>query len=69
MLHFMRDLTDISVEHFKYKLRTVGAVADSITISPHTNNVYNSFTEIFSSFYKECFPKSKIKLKNTIIPE
>ena len=58
---FRRDLSDISVEKFKYKLRTVSW--DSITNSSDTNKSYDNFIEIFSSLYDECFPKKKIKLK------
>lgn len=47
----------------KYKLHTVSAVADGITNPSNTSNAYNSPTEIFSSLYKECFSKNKIKLK------
>ena len=58
---FRRDLSDISVVKFKYKLRTVSW--DSITNSSDTNKAYDNFIEIFSSLYDECFPKKKIKLK------
>ena len=58
---FRRDLSDISVEKFKYKLRIVSW--DSITNSSDTNKAYDNFIEIFSSLYDECFPKKKIKLK------
>ena len=58
---FRRDLSDISVEKFKYKLRTVSL--DSITNSSDTNKAYDNFIEIFRSLYDECFPKKKIKLK------
>ena len=58
---FRRDLSHISVEKFKYKLRTVSW--DSITNSADANNAYDNFIEIFSSFYDECFPKKKINLK------
>ena len=56
-----RDLSNNSVEKFKYKLRTVSW--DSITNSSDTNKAYDNFIEIFSSLYDECFPKKKIKLK------
>ena len=58
---FRRDLSDISVEKFKCKLRTV--IWDSIKNSSDTNKAYNNFFKIFSSLYDECFPKKKIKLK------
>ena len=58
---FRLDLSDISVEKFKYKLCTVSW--DSITNSSDTNKTYDNFIEIFSSLYDECFPKKKIKLK------
>ena len=58
---FRRDLSDISAKKFKYNLRTVSW--DSITNSSDTNKVYDNFIEIFRSFYDECFPKKKIKLK------
>ena len=58
---FRRDLSDISVEKFKCKLRTVSW--DSITNSSDTIKTYDNFIEIFSSLYDECFPKNKIKLK------
>ena len=56
---FRRDLSDNSVEKFKYKLRTVSW--DSITNSSDTKKAYDNFIEIFSSLYDECFPKKKIK--------
>ena len=58
---FRRDLSDISVEKFKYNQRNV--IWDSITNSSDTNKAYDNFIEIFSSLYDECFPKKKIKLK------
>ena len=58
---FRRDLSDISVEKFKYKLCTVSW--DSITNSSDTNKAYDNFIEVFSSLYDEYFPKKKIKLK------
>ena len=58
---FRRDVSDISVEKFKYKLRTVSW--DSITNSSDTNKAYDNFIEIFSPLYDKCFPKKKIKLK------
>ena len=58
---FRRDLSDISGEKFKYKLRTVSW--DIITNSSDTNKAYDNFIEIFSSLYDECSPKKKIKLK------
>ena len=58
---FRRDISDISVEKFKYKLRTVSW--DSITNSSDTDKAYDKFIEIFSSLYDDCFPKKKIKLK------
>ena len=58
---FRCNLCDISVEKFKYKLRTISW--DSITNSSDTNKAYDNFIEIFSSLYDECFPKKKIKLK------
>ena len=58
---FSRDLPDISVKKFKYKLRTVSW--DSITNLSDTNKTYDNFIEIFSSLYDEYFPKKKIKLK------
>ena len=58
---FRRDLSDIFVEKFKYKLRTVSW--ESFTNSSDTNKAYDNFIEIFSSVYDECFPKKKIKLK------
>ena len=58
---FRGDFSDISVEKFKYKLRSVSW--DSIRNSSDTNKAYDSFIEIFSSLYDECFPKKKIKLK------
>ena len=41
------NLSDISMEKFKYKLRTVSW--DSTTNSSDMNNAYNNFIEIFSS--------------------
>ena len=58
---FRRNLSDNSVEKFKYKLRSVSW--DSITNSSDTNKAYDNFIEIFSSLYDECFPKNKIKSK------
>ena len=58
---FRRDLSDFSVEKFKYKLHTVSW--DSITNSSDTNKAYDNFIETFSSLCDECFPKKKIKLK------
>ena len=58
---FRRDLSDISVEKFKYKLRTVSW--DSIANSSDKNKAYDNFIEIFSPLYDECFSKKKIKLK------
>ena len=55
---FRRDLSDISVEKFKCKLRTVSW--DSITNSSDTNKAYDNLVEIFSSLYDECFPKRKL---------
>ena len=60
-LIFRRDLSDISVEKFKCKLRTVSW--DTMTNSSDTNKAYDNFIEIFSSLYDERFPKKKIKLK------
>ena len=59
---FRRDLSDISVEKFKYKLRTVSC--DNITNSSDTNKAYDNFIGIFSSLCDDCFPKKKIKLKS-----
>ena len=56
---FRRDLSDNSVEKFKYELHTVSW--DSITNSSDTNKAYDNFIEIFSSIYDECFPKKKIQ--------
>ena len=58
---FRRDLSDIFVEKFKYKLRTVSW--DSITNSSDINKVYDNFIENFSSLHDESFSKKKIKLK------
>ena len=58
---FRCDLSDISVEKFKYKLRTVSW--NSIRNSSDTNRAYDNFIEVFSSRYDECFPKKKIKIK------
>ena len=58
---FRRELSGISMEKFKEKLRTVGW--DSIINSSYVNKVNDNFIEIFSSLYDECFPKKKIKLK------
>ena len=58
---FRRDLSDISVEKFKYKLPTVNW--DSIANSSDTNKTYDGFINIFSSLYDECSPKNKMKLK------
>ena len=58
---FRRDVSDISLEKFKCKLRTVSW--DCITNSSDTNKAYDNFIEIFSSLYDECFPRKKIKLK------
>ena len=58
---FRRNLSDISVEKFKYKLHTVSW--DSTTNCLDTNKAYDNFIEIFSSLYDEFFPKEKIKLK------
>ena len=55
---FRHNLSNISVEKFKYKLRTVSW--DSITNSSDTNKAYDDFIEIFSSLYDECFPKRKL---------
>ena len=44
---FRRNLSDISVEKFKYKLHTVSW--DSTTNSSDTNNSYDNFIEILSS--------------------
>ena len=60
---FRCNLFDISVQSIKYKLCLVNADSDSVTNSSNTSNAYNSFTEIFSSLYEECFPKNKIKFK------
>ena len=54
---FRCDLSDISVEKFKYKLRTVSW--DNITNSSDTNKAYDNFIEIFSSLCDECFPKKE----------
>ena len=54
---FRRELSDISMEKFKEKLRTVGW--DSIINSSYANKVNDNFIEIFSSLYDECFPKKK----------
>ena len=43
---FRRDISDISVEKFKYKLRTISWY--SITNSSDTNKAYDNFIEIFS---------------------
>ena len=43
---FSRDISDISVEKFKYKLRTISWY--SITNSSDTNKAYDNFIEIFS---------------------
>ena len=59
---FRRKLSDISVEKFKYKLRTVSW--DSITNSSDTNKTYENFIEIFRSLYNDCFRKKKIRLKS-----
>ena len=56
---FRRDLSDVSVEIFKYKLHSVRW--DSITNSCDRDNAYDIFIEIFSSLYEECFPKRKLK--------
>ena len=58
---FRRNLSDISVKKFRYKLRTVSW--DSIRNSFDMNKAYENFTEIFSSLYDKYFPKKKIKLK------
>ena len=58
---FRRDLSDIPVEKFKYKLRTVSW--DYITNFSDMDKTYDNFIEFFSSLYDECFPKKKIKLK------
>ena len=58
---FRRDLSNVSAEKFKYKLRAVSW--DSVTKFSDTNNAYNNFIEIFSSLYDDCFPKQEIKLK------
>ena len=58
---FRGDLSDNSVEIFKYYLRTVSR--DSITNSSDTNKAYDNFIEIFGPLYDECFPEKKIKLK------
>ena len=56
-LIFRRDLSDISVEKFKYKLCTVSW--DSITNSSDMNKAYDNFIEIFSSLHDGCFPPQK----------
>ena len=58
---FRRNLSNVSAEKFKYKLRAVSW--DSVTKFSDTNNAYNNFIEIFSSIYDDCFPKKEIKLK------
>ena len=60
--HYMlrRNLSDILLKKFKYKLRTVSL--DSIRNCSDTNDGYHIFVEIFSSLSDECFPKKKIKL-------
>ena len=58
---FRCNLSDISVEKFKFKLPTVSW--DSITNSSDTNKAYDNFIEIFSSLFDEYFPKKKIELK------
>ena len=60
-LIFRRNLSDISVEKFEDKLRTVSR--DSITNSSDTNKAYDNIIETFSSLYDEYFPKKKIKLR------
>ena len=56
---FRRDLSDNSVEKFKYELHTVSW--HSIKNSSDTNKAYDNFIEIFSSVCDECFPKKKIQ--------
>ena len=53
---FSRELSDISVGKFKYRLRTVNW--NSVTNSSDTNETYDDFIEIFSSLYDE-FPTPK----------
>ena len=55
---FRHDFSDISVEKFKYKLRTVSW--DSVRNSSDTNKAYDNFIEIFNSLYGERFPKKKL---------
>ena len=43
---FRRDISDISMEKFKYKLRTISWY--SITNSSDTNKAYDNFIEIFN---------------------
>ena len=59
--NFWRDFSDISVEKFRFKLRTV--IRDSITNSSDMNKAYDNFIEIFSSLFDDFFPKKKMKLK------
>ena len=64
---FRRDLSDVSVEIFKYKLRTVRS--GSITNSCDRDNAYDIFIEIFSSLYEECFLRYSAPrvISNTIL--
>ena len=59
---FRRNLSDISVEKFRYKLCTVSW--DSIRNSFDMNKTHENFIEIFSSLYDEYLPKKQIKLKH-----
>ena len=55
---FRRDLSDVSVENFKYKLRTVSW--DSITNSSDTNKAYGNFIEILAHFMTSVSQKRKL---------
>ena len=55
---FRRDLSDISVENFKYKLCTVRW--DSITNSSDTNKAYGNFIEILAHFMTSVSQKRKL---------